>query len=158
MTATVTGIDVTSGPLSGGTVVTITGTDLAGALTVQFGGAAVNVPEGAATATQVKVTTPATSTGGTVEVRVNLPTGLTPINPAVTFTYAQPSVTGMTPTSGSSGTQVKITGVNLSGALTVLFGGIGVNVPASATATEIVVPAPVPQQATGPVDVKVNLT
>ncbi|WP_212758677.1 IPT/TIG domain-containing protein, partial [Paenibacillus sinopodophylli] len=64
---TITSISPTAGPTTGGTTVTLTGTNLSGATAVTFGGTAatgftVN------SATQITATAPAGS--GTVDVRV----------------------------------------------------------------------------------------
>lgn len=57
-TATVTSISPNSGPAAGGTVVTITGTNLAGVEGVTFGGTAGTSLQ-RISSTQIKVTTPA---------------------------------------------------------------------------------------------------
>lgn len=57
-TATVTAISPASGPAAGGTVVTLTGTNLAGVEGVTFGGTAGTALQ-RVSSTQIKVTTPA---------------------------------------------------------------------------------------------------
>ena len=149
---TVTGILPTSGPTAGGTVVTITGTNLTGATSVTIGGTAATgisvvgptsitatTPAGAAGARDVVVVTP----GGT-----GTGTGL--------FTYiAAPTVTGISPASGppAGGTSVVITGTNLTAATAVKFGatnatGYTVNSATQVTATS-------PAGSVGTVDITV---
>lgn len=119
---TVTGISPSVGPAAGGTIVTITGTNLLNASAVSFGGSAgtsvvVN------SATQITVTSPAGA--NTVDVRVTTPGGQSAISAADEFTYIPaPTVTAVSPNAGpTSGTNsVTITGTNLSGATAVTFG------------------------------------
>jgi uncharacterized protein YhjY with autotransporter beta-barrel domain len=118
---TVTGIAPNSGPTSGGTSVTITGTNFTGATSVTIGGAAatsVTVVD----PTTITATTPA-GTAGARDVVVTTPGG-TGTGTGL-FTYvAAPTVTGVSPTSGptAGGTSVTITGTNFTGATAVMFG------------------------------------
>jgi hypothetical protein len=120
----VTGISPTSGPASGGTVVTITGTGFTSATAVDFGTTAatgLNVVN----ATTITVESPAGT--GTVDVTVMTPSGTSPTSPADEFTYtavAVPTVTGISPNSGpaAGGTVVTITGSGFTGATSVDFG------------------------------------
>jgi len=150
----VTGLTPTSGPLAGGTSVTVTGTGFTGATTVEFGptpGTGLTVVND----TTITVTSPAGT--GTVDVTVMNAVGTSPANPpADQFTYvAAPTVTGVSPTSGpgGGGTSVTIFGTGLTGATKVDFGttaatGVTVVSPTSITATS---PA-----GTGVVDVTVT--
>jgi eukaryotic-like serine/threonine-protein kinase len=79
-----TGISPTSGPGGASTVVTLTGTNLAGATGVSFGGVAVTIT--ADSATQITVTSPSGKTG-TVNVTVTTPSGT---SNAEQFTYVVP--------------------------------------------------------------------
>ncbi|GAA3803410.1 IPT/TIG domain-containing protein [Streptomyces phyllanthi] len=128
------------GPTSGGTTVTLTGTNLTGATAVRFDGIAaasftVNsatqitavAPPHAAGAAQVTVTT----SGGTSN--------------ALSFTYvAVPSLTGLVPNQGpvSGGTTVTLTGVNFSGATGVSFDGVPAASFTVNSATQITAVAP----------------
>ena len=121
---TVTNVSPISGPSTGGTTVTVTGTGLAGATAVNFGASnpalffTVNSP------TTITVTTP-TGPLGTVDVTVTTPGGTSATSAADKFTYTvppAPAVTGLSPTSGPNGTFVTITGTNFSGATAVNFG------------------------------------
>ena len=119
----VTSISPTSGPLGGGTSVTITGTGFTGATAVNFGGNAgtnLNVVSD----TEITVTSPSGS--GQVDVTVVGPGGTSATSSADQFTYlAAPTVTGISPTSGpeAGGTSVTITGSGFTGATAVDFGG-----------------------------------
>jgi hypothetical protein len=108
-----------SGPV--GTTVTITGTNLAGATSVYFDGAAASftvnsatsitatVPSGATTG-QIWLTTPGgTATSGGYLFVVTVP--------------PPPTISSFTPTSGPVGASVDIQGTNLTGATSVKFNG-----------------------------------
>jgi len=87
---TVTGLSPTTGPVSGGTTVVITGANLSGATAVAFG---VNGATGitANTATSVTVTAPAGSS--TVDVTVTTGGGTSATSPADQYTYTATAVT-----------------------------------------------------------------
>ncbi|HEY5198867.1 MAG TPA: IPT/TIG domain-containing protein [Solirubrobacteraceae bacterium] len=88
---TLTGLSPSSGPAGGLDTVTITGSDLTGASTVNFGG----VPTLATVigSTEVIATAPAGS--GSVNVTVTTPFGTTPIVPADVYTYAAAAPAGL---------------------------------------------------------------
>jgi serine/threonine protein kinase len=132
-------ISPSSGPTAGGTSVTITGTNLSGATAVSFGGAGGAIT--ADSSTQITATSPAGS--GTVGITVTTPGGTSIATSADQFTYVvpAPTVTEVSPDSGSYGTTVDIFGTNLSGATSVSFGGLGATI-SSDSSTEIVVTAP----------------
>ena len=104
----VTGISPASGAAAGGTAVTITGTNLAGATAVKFGTAAATITS--ETANQIVATSPAGVTG-TVDVTVTTASGVSPTSSANRFNYPAPLVVtpanwtsaGMTLTLGSDG-------------------------------------------------------
>jgi hypothetical protein len=113
----VTSIGPISGPIAGGTSVTITGNGLLNASAVRFGAAnaasfTVN------SATSISATAPAGG-AGTVDVTVITPGGTSAISAADQYTYvAAPTVSSVTPTAGptGSGTTVIITGTGFSAA------------------------------------------
>ncbi|MBV9944309.1 MAG: IPT/TIG domain-containing protein [Solirubrobacterales bacterium] len=113
-----------SGPASGGTIVTVTGTGLAHPRTVRFGrrdGSRVKV----ISPTQLQVTTPPGS--GTVAVTVLTQRGKSLPGSAARFTYttdATPTITAISPVGGptTGGTIVTITGQRLAKATRVRFG------------------------------------
>ena len=154
---TVTSISPTSGPTSGGTTVTITGTNFSGATAVTFGGTAasgftVN------SNTQITATAPAQA-AGTIDVRVTTGGGTSATSAADQFTYVSaPTVTSVSPTAGptAGGTSVVITGTNLSGATAVTFGGTAATGFTVNSATQITATAPA--GSAGTVDVRVTTT
>ncbi len=140
---TVTKVSPTSGPTTGGPLVTITGTNFTGATTVLFGTVAgTNLKVNSAT--QITVDSPAQS-AGLRNVFVETPGGKSAAHEADWFTYvAPPTVTKVSPTSGptTGGTLVTITGTNFTGATTVLFGTVaGTNLKV-VSATQITVDSP----------------
>jgi IPT/TIG domain len=127
---TVSGLSAFAGPVAGGTMVTITGTNLANPTAIDFGGAAVaNVIS--ETASQIVVLSPAVATLGRVDVTVVTSEGTSKISPADSFYYfsnagMSPTVSGISPSAGplAGGTSVTIsgTGFNPSTTWQVYFG------------------------------------
>ncbi len=157
---TVTSVSPSSGPLPGGTQVTITGTNLGtlNTVTVLFGGIAAGLYSD--DGTTIVLLSPAGAAAGPVDVTVSTQDGTSAITPTDQFTYlAIPTVTSVSPSSGplSGGTQVTITGTNLGTLDTavVLFGGISAGLPYSDDGTTIVILSPA-GAAAGPVDVTVS--
>jgi len=128
---TVTNVSPNSGSTTGGTAVTITGTNFAAGTTVKFGATATTGVV-IVNATTITATTPANSAGA-VTVTVTNSIGQTGTL-ANAFTYiAPPTVTSVSPTSGSTagGTAIAVRGANFASGATVKFG--------TATATSVVV-------------------
>ncbi len=150
----VTGILPASGPLGGGTVVTITGTDLSGATAVDFGttpGTKITI----VSPTEIMAASPA-STAGKVDVTVKSPNGASASVAADGFTYvAAPTVTQISVAAGPSagGTTETITGTNLSGATIVDFGTT--RSPSFKVVSSTKITATIPKGKAGTVDVKV---
>ncbi len=140
-TPAVTGISPSSGPTAGGAGVTITGSGFTGTTSVTIGGASATSVV-VVNDTTITATTPAGTVGAKDVVVTNSAgsgtgTGL--------YTYvAAPTVTGISPNYGSTagGTNVTITGTNLTGATSVTIGG--------AAATSVVVVNPTTITATTP--------
>lgn len=149
----VRGLSQPSGPLAGGTKITVSGTWFTGATAVLFhfaNGTVLSVPASTTTSTSIAVTTPAVSATelatdnaiADVEVQVKAGAGTTatsPANSADQFTFQGPAVTSVSPSSGpvQGGTSITVGGHGFTGATTVLFhfaNGNVVSVPASATA------------------------
>jgi hypothetical protein len=117
-----------SGPPTGGTDITIMGSNFTGATGITIGGspcASFNVTN-AMTAT---CTTPS-GNNGAVNVAVTTPSGTTAANSLFTFVTpppppSPPTVTSVSPTSGISfgGTNITITGTDLTGATSIKIGG-----------------------------------
>jgi large repetitive protein len=121
---TVTNVNPNTGPTSGGTSVTITGTNFSGVTAVSFGSNAAGSFIVDST-TQITATSPAGS--GTVDVTVTAAGGTSAISSGDRFTYGSgsaPAVTNVNPNTGptSGGTSVTITGTNFSGTTAVRFG------------------------------------
>ncbi|MFI8854783.1 IPT/TIG domain-containing protein [Streptomyces sp. NPDC053499] len=122
----VTGLAPGNGPTSGGTTVTITGTDLTGATSVKFG----STPATSFTvnsATQITAVTPAGTAGG-APVTVTTAAGTSATGSASTyFFYANPPhLDEAAPTAGpaAGGTTVTLTGADLLNATAVRFGTV----------------------------------
>ena len=153
---TVTGISPVAGPLTGGTIVTITGTAFTGASGVTFGStAATHVT--VVNATAVTATVPANTTAGTVDVTITTPGGTSAVVPADQFTYqAPPTVTGISPAAGpiAGGTVITITGTILTNATAVTFGSTAATHVTVVNATTVTATAPA--HAAGTVDVTIT--
>jgi hypothetical protein len=113
-----------SGTTSGGTRVTISGSDFLGVSTVDFGseaGTGLNVVN----AQTLTVVTPAES-AGTVAVTLSGSGGTSPPDSAAQYTFAlhYPKVTFVDPNNGSIGTPVTISGTGFTKGTLVYFGGV----------------------------------
>src|SRR5246500_89710 len=154
---TVTNINPNTGPTSGGSSVTITGTNFSSAAAVRFGSnAAASFTVNSAT--QITATSPAGI--GTVDVTVTTPSGTSATSTADQFTYvpapaAAPTVTNINPNTGptSGGSSVTITGTNFSGATAVRFGSNAAGSFTVDSATQITATSPAGM---GTVDVTVT--
>ncbi len=122
-------ISPSTGPESGGTGVTITGTGFASGAEVLFGATAatdvtVVSPE------EIMATAPAASVAGPVNVLVVETSGTSATSAADVFTYTPStpsstlSVSGISPTQGPVGTSVVISGTGFASGATVQFGGL----------------------------------
>ncbi|MGA9882350.1 MAG: FG-GAP-like repeat-containing protein [Candidatus Acidiferrales bacterium] len=146
-TPTVTGVSPSSGPITGGTPVTITGTNFTNATAVYFALVPVSAFSINSSGTQITVNSPGGSVGA-VDVFVFTPGGLSPASSADQFTYVSvpgPTVTGVSPNSGpvSGGTPVTITGTNFAGATAVYFALVPVSAfSVNSSGTQITVSSP----------------
>jgi hypothetical protein len=138
---TITGLSPASGPSTGGTAVTVTGTGFAGATAVNFGLGNPAIFYNVNSPTSITVTAPTRSLG-IADVTVTTPGGTSATSVTDKFTYTVPPapvVSSLSPTSGPNGTFVTITGTNFSGATAVNFGAdtstYAVNSPTSISAT-----------------------
>jgi len=124
---TVSGVSPNSGPIPGGTSVTLSGTGFASGMTVDFGAnAATNVVVGSSTSATATSPAGSSQSGGVVDVTVTTTNGTSTINGGDHFTYVSPvTVTGLSVHSGppAGGTSVVITGTDFSTATAVKFGG-----------------------------------
>ena len=123
---TVTALSTSLGSTSGGTAVTITGTNFSDVTGVSFGGVAANsftVVSG----TTINAIAPGEASA-IVDLTVTTTGGTSPTSTAdqYTFTYSAPVVTGLSTNSGftAGGDSVTIFGINLAGTTAVFFGAV----------------------------------
>src|SRR6187455_969933 len=140
---TLTGFSPTSGAI--GTAVTLTGTNFSTTLldnTVKFNGTAATVS--AATATSLTVSVPTGATSGKISVEVDNQTATSSNDFNVVASVAPLMLTSFSPTTGTAGAIVTLTGTNFSPTIannTVKFNGTIATVSA-ATATSLTVELP----------------
>jgi hypothetical protein len=115
---TITSFAPTSGPV--GTSVTISGTNFTGATSVTFN--SVSASFSVTSATAIRATVPAGVTTGPMSVTT---AGGTAISSSAFTVVSLPTITGFSPTSGSVGTSVTISGTNFTGATSVTFNTVG---------------------------------
>ena len=125
-TPTVTGVSPGTGPLAGGTSVTITGTSFLAATAVKFG--STNAASFTINSdTSITAVSPAGS-AGTVDITVTSAYGTSTTSSADQFTYSNPTptISSASPPMGSTdgGTSVTLTGTHFTGATSVTFDGI----------------------------------
>lgn len=153
---TVTGVSPSSGPVSGGTVITITGTGFTGATAVSVASVAVTSFT-VNSSTQITATTPANSAPGTYSVQVTGPNGSSANNTNARFTYVSlvPTITSVSPSSGpgAGGTGVIITGTGFTGVTSVRFGGVAASF---SVRSDTQISSARPAHSTGTVDVTVT--
>ena len=132
-----------SGPLTGATPITITGTNLTGATSVTVGGVAATSV--VATATSITAKTPV-GTAGAKDILVTTAGGTVTKSAAFTFVEA-PTIVSVSPASGplTPGTPITIAGTNFIAGATVKVGGVA--------ATSVVVVSPTSITAITPVSV-----
>lgn len=151
----ITTVSPASGSVSGGTVVTISGTNFTSGDTVRFGGTTAAVSS--VSATSIVATAPA-GVAGAVAVSVTNPDGQV-ANKASAFTFVAnpPAITGFSPSSAmtTGGTLVTLTGAHFTSGAVVRFGTTPATVQ-SVSASSIVVVSPV--LVAGAVPVSVTLS
>ncbi|MFE6739341.1 IPT/TIG domain-containing protein [Streptomyces tubercidicus] len=143
-------ISPNQGSSGGGTIVTITGTNLGGATAVRFGSKTATIT--ANTPTSVTVISPSGS--GAVPVTVTTPGGTS--NPLQFFYVGAPFKSSLFPVTGvtAGGNTVTINGTGLSTATSVSFGGVTAT-PTVVNDGQLTVTVP-PGAAPGPVSVSVT--
>jgi hypothetical protein len=155
---TVTGIVPNKGPIAGGTTVTISGTNLAGATSVKFGlnsAASFTVKS----ATSIIAAAPPTTAAGNVEITVTTAGGASLRSEFDRYGYL-PTITAISPNKGpaTGGTVVTVTGTGFAlgtSYTTITFGGKNAP-PVMCTATTTCT-AVSPAHLAGTVDVKANV-
>jgi len=161
----VSSVSQASGPATGGTSVTISGSGFTGATGVSFGATAAGSFK-VDSDTQIMATSPAGS--GTVDVTVTDTFGTSLTNTGDQFTYnSVPTVSGISPPMGPAvgGTNVTITGSGFTGATSVSFGPtaassftvnsdtqITATSPAGSGTVDVIITTPNGTSATGSVD------
>ena len=114
----ITGFSPASAP-NGGTV-KISGLNLNGAISVSFGGVPVSYIQDSINGIFIYANIGQVSSGFIVVKTIN------GIDSVPGFEYTSPKITGFTPSSGTAGTSIKITGEKLTGASKVSIGGVDV--------------------------------
>ena len=142
---TIASLSRTSGPTTGGTQVTVTGTGFSSVASVKFGTTTAQSFT-VRSATQLVTTSPVHA-AGTAGVSVTTPGGSSPATPAdlYKFTVSAPAVSAISPASGpaAGGTTVTVSGSGFTGATTVYFGTAkGKTVSVNAAGTQLTVKSP----------------
>ena len=122
----VSSLSTAAGSSSGGTLVTISGSNFTAASSVLFG--SVSASFSVISDSTITAYAPAQA-AGTVDVTVTTPSGTSTTSSADQFTYSSasaPSVTGLADTSGptTGGNPITILGTNFTAATNVTFGGV----------------------------------
>jgi hypothetical protein len=153
----VTKVSPVSGPVGGGTTVTITGVEFTGATSVKFGSIeatsfTVN------SATSITAVSPE-ELAGIVDVRVSTPEGTSPSSAKDKFKFT-PTVTGLSPNTGSKagGTTVTVNGTGFAVGTTGTIFKFGASTASSANCTSTTQCSVVsPAHAIGKIDVKATV-
>jgi IPT/TIG domain len=151
----ISGISPNSGDTTGGTVVTIAGSNFVSGATVSFGGSASSSVS-FVSSNQLKATTPAHA-AASVNVVVTNPDGTSAtVTGGFTFGTSSLTVSSVSPVSGpaAGGTTVTITGVNFQTGVSVTFGGLAATSVTLSNSSTIV--AVTPTHSSGSVDVTVT--
>jgi hypothetical protein len=149
----ITSVSPTGGPTGGGTSVTIIGAGLSGTTGVQFGSTNATSFTVDSANSLTAVSPPG---AGAVDVTATTAEGPSPTSPADQFSYVPaPIVTGVSPSDGpeGGGTNVSISGTDLSGATAVKFGTTDASSFTVQSSSSITAIAP---SGTGDVDVTVT--
>jgi hypothetical protein len=120
----ITGLSAKKGPAAGGSTLTIKGTSFVGVTAVKFGSTNARSFE-VDSATSITAESPP-GTSGTVEVTVSTPNGESAITRRDVFTFEAPTVTSVSPDTGSTahGTPVTIKGSGFAlGSATIFYFG-----------------------------------
>ena len=142
---TVDAIDPSSGPIGGGTTVTITGTGFLDGATVTIKGVSASVEKVDASGKTITATTGAVGTAGVGSIVVTNPGGLaSTLSEGFTYLAPAPTVTSVTPTTGplAGGTAITITGTGFTTGATVTLGGTAATAVTVTSATTITATTP----------------
>jgi hypothetical protein len=153
--ASVSGTTIPYGPMTGGTVVTLTGSGFTAATQVLFGDQLASSWT-IVSDTQIQATAPA-HTAGTVDLSVTTPYGTSSASPFDRFSYltAVPAISGLSLTTGSTagGDTVVLSGSGFTGATRIAFGNVLADFTVGDDGT---ITATSPIQASGAVNVTVT--
>jgi len=122
---TVTSVSPAHGPVGGGTLVTVQGSNLFGATSVTFGGASASLVN--KSNSRLLVMSPAGTADTSVDIRVTTSVGTSARTNADLFTYVTtPAIQSVTPRVGSTrgGNLVDISGSDFTGVSAVYFGAV----------------------------------
>ena len=153
----VSGVSAASGPLGGGTTVTITGSGFTAASGVSFGGVAATSYT-VNSSTSISAVDPSHA-AGVVDVTVSNAGGTSATSSADQFTYqAAPAVSGVSPNVSpvSGGVSVTISGSNFANVSGVKFGAVAASSYTVGSSTSIT--AVDPSESAGTIDVTVTNT
>ena len=120
---TLTGVSPASGPTTGGTVITLTGSNFTGATAITVGGTACT-SFNVINASMATCVTPAGS-AGPASVLITTPDGANAANELFTYVAVPPILSTVSPGSGptTGGTVITLTGSNFTGATAITVGG-----------------------------------
>jgi hypothetical protein len=151
----VTAVSPRAGVVTGGTAITITGTNFTSPATVSIGGGAATSVV-VVSATQITARSPA-HPAGIVDVQVTTAGGPSSLSSADRYMYGPPAVTGLSVHSGphTGGTVVTVTGTGFMAGDGVRFGGVAGTSVTIISPTQLTVTAP-PGTAGATVDVTVT--
>jgi pimeloyl-ACP methyl ester carboxylesterase len=152
---TITAITPTSGTTAGGTAATITGANFNSGASVTIGGAAATSVT-VVSSTQITATTPAHAAVAANVVVANPDAQSATLTSGFTFVVPAPTITAITPTSGTTtgGTAVTITGTNFASGASVTIGGTAATSVTVVSSTQIT--ATTPAHAAGAANVVVT--
>ncbi len=141
---TVTGVSPASGPLAGGTAITITGTGFLAGATVDLGGVAATAVV-VVSATSITATSAAHAPGAVIVTVTNTDGQGGTLSGGFTYLGPPPTLTSVAPTTGptAGATTITLTGTEFGAGTTVTVGGAAATsvVAASATSLTAVTPA-----------------
>jgi len=148
-------VSPSGGPGAGGTAVTIRGSSLKGATSVMFGSSAASRYSVNAAGTIITAYSPP-ELAGAVDITVTVAGVTSSVNAFDKFTFLAPTITSVSPASGSGagGAKVVIRGTSLQGATSVLFDIDAAKYTVNASGT--VITAFSPAHVAGPVAVSVT--
>ena len=153
---TITSISPDSGSAAGQTLVTTTGTGLAGLTQVSLGGVAGNIYS--LSDTQASFYSPSSGVLGPVNLKITTTWESSTVTSAFTYTKpSSPTISSLSPNSIAAGVQarVMINGTNLGSISKITFGGVPVLTWAQNSSTELTV-IPNPSNTVGSVDVEIT--